>query len=200
MFLRVCVFLAACAPCCPCSGSQRSLPWPSCTWPAASASLTSKSGLPSSPRAAGGNSSSRTSPWSSWKVPIAGETLARQRFAPPAFLRHQEPLLRCRHLPPDPGSVFPGEQAYSPAAAGEGARPGASSPGASSPAGTASSRQPSSTTATQEDLSSGGQPCTPAQTLAREYMCGGVLSSKCVTFTFLLHLSVFPQISSLLPF
>lgn len=61
-------FPAACAPCCPCSGSQRSLPWPSCTWPDASVSLTSRSGRPSSRRAAGGSSLSRMSRWSCWKV------------------------------------------------------------------------------------------------------------------------------------
>lgn len=68
-------FLAACAPCCPCSGSQRSLPWPSCTWPAASVSLTSKSGLPSSHHAAGGNSLSRMSQSNYSKVPIMKHTI-----------------------------------------------------------------------------------------------------------------------------
>lgn len=83
------------------------------------------------------------------------------------LLLQQKPLLCCRYLPSDPGSVFPGEQAHSPAAPGEGADAGSSSPCTSSPAGAASSHQPSSAT-TKEDLSPGRQPCTPAQTLTRE--------------------------------
>lgn len=89
------------------------------------------------------------------------EKLLSQRFAPPTFVLKKNPLLCCRYLPSDPGSVFPGEQAYSSAATGEGADAGSSGPCTSSPAGTASSHQPSSAT-TKEDLSSGRQPCTPA--------------------------------------
>lgn len=96
-----------------------------------------------------------------------------QRFAPP---NEPKVVLRCRYLPSDPGPVFPGEQAYSSAAAGEGADAGSSRACTSSPAGTASSRQPSATTATKEDPSSGRQPCTPAQTLTCEYICSCVIS------------------------
>ena len=62
------VSLAACAPCCPCSGNQRLSRWLSCTWPAASVSLTSRSGPPSSRHAAGGSSLSRTFQLSCSKV------------------------------------------------------------------------------------------------------------------------------------
>lgn len=77
--------------------------------------------------------------------------------------------LSSRHLPPDPGPVLPGEQAHPSADAREGAGCCSSSPRSSSPTGTTTSHQPSSST-TKEDFPSGGQPCTPAQTLACECM------------------------------
>lgn len=55
------VFLAACAPCCLCSGNQRLLLLLSCTWPAVYVSLTSRNGQPSSRHVGGGSSLSRTS-------------------------------------------------------------------------------------------------------------------------------------------
>lgn len=93
-------------------------------------------------------------------------------------LSSREPLPCCRYLPSDPGSVFAGEQAYSSAAPGEGADAGFSGPRSSSPAGTASSHQPSAATTTKEDLPSGRQPCTPAQTLTCEYTRDCVISLK----------------------
>lgn len=81
----------------------------------------------------------------------------------------------CRYLPPDPGPVFPGEQAYSAAATGEGEDAGSSGPCSSSPTGTATNRQPSSPT-TKEDIPSGRQPCAPAQALTCECMCESVIS------------------------
>lgn len=62
------VLFAACAPCCLCSGSQRSSRSLSCTWLAACANSTSRNGPTSSLHAAGGSSLSRTFQWSYLKV------------------------------------------------------------------------------------------------------------------------------------
>lgn len=80
-------FPAACAPCCRCSGSLRSSPWPSCTSPGASVSSTSRSGRRSSRHGAGGSSLSRTSPWSCWKVFTCSSNFFRLRDFVSSFFR-----------------------------------------------------------------------------------------------------------------
>lgn len=82
-------------------------------------------------------------------------------------LSHSTCLLSCRHLPPDPGLVLSGEQAHPSADAGEGAGPRTSSSRSSSPPGAATARHPAAP-ATKEDVSSGREPGTPAQTLPCE--------------------------------
>lgn len=161
--------LAACAPCCPCSGNQRLSRWPSCIWPAASVSLTSRSGPPSSRHAAGGSSLSRTSQLSCSKVLLMKPYLFLLFLQ--YFISFQQKICLCfsRHLPPDSGPVLSRKQAHPSADPGEGAVFQSSAPSSSSPTGTTTSLQPSSPT-TQEDFPSGWQPCTAAQTLTCEYL------------------------------
>lgn len=167
------MFLPACAQCCPCSGSPRSSQWPSCTWLAASVSLTYRSGRPSIRHGAGGSSLSRMSQLSCLKVLIMPSCLPYNIcfISSQIFLsKIKKKTLSFRHLPPDLGLVLSGQQTDSSANAGEGAGSGPYTPCSSSSTGTTSGHQPSSST-TKEDFPTGWQPYAPAQTFTCECVC-----------------------------